>query len=105
MFVVIEHELPNRDQLEEIARGIADRRRRVAQGPELQTVLDAAAGLTRMEAENAFSLSLVRQQQIRADAVWELKSQTLKKSGLLSLHRGRDDFSSLGGLLGPQGVH
>jgi SpoVK/Ycf46/Vps4 family AAA+-type ATPase len=61
-------------------------------------VLDAAAGLTRMEAENAFSLSLVRQQQIRADAVWELKCQTLKKSGLLSLYRGNDDFSGLGGL-------
>jgi len=61
-------------------------------------VLDAALGLTRMEAENAFSLSLVRQARVTADAVWELKTQALKKSGLLSLYRGRDDFSSLGGL-------
>jgi len=51
-----------------------------------------------VEAENAFSLSLVRQERITADAVWELKTQTLKKSGLLSLHRGKEDFSSLGGL-------
>jgi hypothetical protein len=98
MFVVIEHELPSRDQLEEIARGIATEDGELPDGSELQTVLDAAAGLTRMEAENAFSLSLVRQQQIRADAVWELKCQTLKKSGLLSLYRGQDDFSGLGGL-------
>jgi hypothetical protein len=98
MFVVIEHELPGRTQLEEIARGIATEDGELPNGPELHTVLDAAADLTRMEAENAFSLSLVRQQQIRADAVWELKCQTLKKSGLLSLYRGRDDFNGLGGL-------
>jgi SpoVK/Ycf46/Vps4 family AAA+-type ATPase len=98
MFVVIEHDLPSREQLEEIARGIAVEEGELPDGPELETVLDAAAGLTRMEAENAFSLSLVRQERITADAVWELKTQTLKKSGLLSLHRGTEDFSSLGGL-------
>ncbi|MBX3452773.1 MAG: AAA family ATPase [Planctomycetaceae bacterium] len=98
MFVIIEHELPSREQIEEIARGIAVEEGELPEGPELQTVLDAAAGLTRMEAENAFSLSLVRQGRITADAVWELKTQTLKKSGLLSLHRGTEDFSRLGGL-------
>ena len=98
MFVVVEHDLPDREQLAEIARGIATEAGELPEGNELQTVLDAAAGLTRMEAENAFSLSLVRQGRITADAVWELKTQTLKKSGLLSLHRGTEDFSSLGGL-------
>jgi len=98
MLVVIEHDLPNREQLEEIARGIAVEEGELPEGAELETVLDAAAGLTRMEAENAFSLSLVRQERITADAVWELKTQTLKKSGLLSLHRGTEDFSGLGGL-------
>ena len=98
MFVVIEHELPSREQLAEIARGIGSEDGELPTGSELDTVLDAAAGLTRMEAENAFSLSLVRQAKITADAVWELKTQTLNKSGLLSLHRGTEDFSSLGGL-------
>ncbi|MCA9270964.1 MAG: AAA family ATPase, partial [Planctomycetales bacterium] len=32
------------------------------------------------------------------EAVFELKTQTLKKSGLLSLHRGQDRFQNLGGL-------
>ncbi len=99
MFVVIEHDLPHRNQLEEIARGIATEDGELPEGTELETVLDAAAGLTRLEAENAFSLSLVRQERITAAAVWELKAQTLKKSGLLSLYRGREDFSNLGGLL------
>jgi len=98
MFVVMEHELPSRKELEEIARGIATEDGELPDEAELETILDAAAGLTRMEAENAFSLSLVRAERITADAVWELKTQTLKKSGLLSLYRGDSDFSSLGGL-------
>ncbi|QDU59577.1 ATP-dependent zinc metalloprotease FtsH 4 [Planctomycetes bacterium Pan216] len=97
-FVVIEHDHPSREQLEEIARGIATEEGELPDGPELEMVLDAAAGLTRMEAENAFSLSLVRQQRITASTVWELKTQTLRKGGLLSLHQGSEDFSGLGGL-------
>ena len=98
LFVVIEHELPNREQLEAIARGIATEAGELPDGPELENVMNAASGLTRMEAENAFSLSLVRQERIRADTVWELKTQMLKKGGLVSLYRGTDDFASLGGL-------
>ncbi len=98
MFVVLEHELPDRMQLEELARGIATEEAELPRGSELDTVLDAAAGLTRLEAENAFSLSLVRHGRISSEAVWELKSGLLKKSGMLELHRGQDDFSRLGGL-------
>ena len=98
LFVVVEHDLPGRDQLEEIARGIATEEGELPAGGELDTVLDAAAGLTRYEAEGAFALSLVRQQAIQPESVWELKSQVLKKSGLLSLHRGSDTFDGLGGL-------
>ena len=64
----------------------------------MAAVLDAAAGLTRYEAEGAFSLSLVRHGALRPDEIWELKSQMLKKSGLLSLHRGSERFADLGGL-------
>ena len=98
LFVVIEHELPDREQLAEIARGIATEDAELPDGPELDIVLDAAAGLTRMEAENAFSLSLVRHGRVTPGAVWEMKTATLKKSGSLELHRGREDFSSLGGM-------
>jgi hypothetical protein len=97
-FVVLEHELPRREQLEAILRGIATEPGELPEDSGLQAVLDAASGLTRVEAENAFSLSLVRNERITADDVWELKVQTLKKSGLLTLHRGMGDFSSLGGL-------
>ena len=98
LFVVVEHDLPSRDQLEEIARGIATEDGELPEGDKLGTVLDAACGLTRFEAEGAFALSLVRHSQLAADAIWDLKSQTLKKSGLLQLYRGGERFDSLGGL-------
>ncbi len=98
LFVVLEHELPDRDQLEQIARGIATEAEELPRDAELEVVLDAAAGLTRLEAENAFSLSLVRHGRITSAAVWELKSGMLKKSGLLELHQGTATFDSLGGL-------
>ena len=98
LFVVLEHDLPDREQLEEIARGIATEDGELPEGEGLATVLDAAAGLTRYEAEGAFSLSLVRHQVIQPESVWELKSQMLKKSGLVSLHRGAECFANLGGL-------
>lgn len=98
LFVVLEHDLPSREQLAEIARGIATEDEELPEGSELETVLDAASGLTRLEAENAFSLSLVRHSRITPPAVWELKSQMLKKSGLLTLHRGSESFDQLGGL-------
>ena len=78
-FVVLDHDLPGRDQLEQIARSIATEDGDLPQNEELNTVLDAAAGLTRYEAEGAFCLSIVRHGNIRPDAIWELKSQTLKK--------------------------
>ena len=98
LFVTVDHELPGRDQLLEIARGIATEGGELPEGRELDDVLDAAAGLTRYEAEGAYSLSLVRHGQLMPGAIWELKTQTLKKSGLLSLHRGGNRFDSLGGL-------
>lgn len=98
LFVIVEHPLPDRKQLEEIACGVATEAGELPPGAELQQLLDAAAGLTRFEAENAFSLSLVRHNRLQVVTLWELKAQMLKKSGLLSLHRGSERFDDLGGL-------
>ena len=98
LFVVLEHALPDRQQLEAIARELATEDNELPNEIELETILDAAAGLTRLEAENAFSLSLVRHGHITPDAVWELKAGMLKKSGLMKLYHGEEDFDSLGGL-------
>ena len=99
LFVVIEHALPDREQLEKIARELtSDQPDDMPQGEDLQRVLDAAVGLTRYEAEASFALSLTRHNALRSDAIWELKSAALKKSNLLTLHRGEERFANLGGL-------
>jgi hypothetical protein len=96
-FIVVEHELPGREQLREIATGIAQGDEMPA-GDDLARVLDSAAGLTRYEAEGAFSLSIVRHRRLNPVCIWDVKSQQLKKSGLVSIHRGTESFQQLGGL-------
>ncbi len=98
LFVIVEHELPDRDQLRQIAASIGTEVGDLPTGADLERVLDAAGGLTRGEAESAFALSLVQHGCIQPATIWELKSQMLKKSGLLEMYRGGADFGSLGGL-------
>src|SRR5207237_9816325 len=83
--VVLEHSWPDRDQLARIARELtSDNPDDLPKGDDLQRVLDAAAALTRYEAEGAFALSLTRRNAIRPDVIWELKAQTLKTSNLIT---------------------
>ena len=98
VFVVLDHDLPGREQLEQIARGVATEDGDLPEGDGLNTILDASVGLTRFEAEGAYSLSIVRHGSIQPDTIWELKSQTLKKNGLVQLYRGGERFDGLGGL-------
>ena len=99
VFVVIEHALPVREQLLAIARELtSEQPSDLPTGEDLDRVLDAAAGLTRYEAEGAFALSLARHDAIRPQTVWELKAQTLRKSNVLTLHSGTERFGDLGGL-------
>jgi hypothetical protein len=74
LFTVIDHELPNHNQLEWIAREVATEPGELPTAENLPRVIEAAAGLTRSEAENAFSLSLVRHGTLEPETMWELKS-------------------------------
>ncbi|MCA9124639.1 MAG: AAA family ATPase [Planctomycetales bacterium] len=98
LFVVLEHELPDREQIEQIARGIATEEGELPDGDQLQRVLDSAVGLTRYEVEFALSLSLVQHGRLLPEVLWKTKAQMLKKSGLLSLHQGGESLDGLGGM-------
>jgi ATPase family associated with various cellular activities (AAA) len=100
LFIVVQHALPDREQLHRIVRELtSDTPEDLPKGEALTRVLDAAAGLTRYEAEGSFALSLARHNSINPDVIWELKAQALSKSGLCSLYRGeRTTFDRLRGV-------
>ena len=93
LFVVLEHPLPSFTQLVQIMTEL------VGTPPESSaTLASAASGLTRYEAEGAFALSLARHGTLQPSTIWELKESLIKKSGLLTLYRGQENFDELGGL-------
>ena len=98
LFVCVDHELLDHAQLEEIARGVATQEGELPEPDELPRVIDAAKGLTRSEADTAYSLSLVRHGTLQPETLWEIKAGQLKKSGLVIIHRGTESFDQLGGL-------
>ncbi|ADG68863.1 AAA ATPase central domain protein [Planctopirus limnophila DSM 3776] len=98
-FVVLEFPLPAAVELGEIARElVSDTPDLLPTGPAWNQLLDAAAGLTRIEAEGAFALSLTRHGNFQPEVIWELKAQLLRQQNLLRLHRGNESFANLGGL-------
>ncbi len=97
LFVVVEHPLPDIEALHAIAAELNDNGAS-DNGASDSEAIGAASGLTRYEAEGAFSLSVIRHERIKTDAVWELKQSILRKSGLLEMHRGQERFADLGGL-------
>ena len=68
LFVVIEHELPSKDALSQIAEQIGTEEGDLPE--DIGPVVDAANGLTRYEAEGVYSLSLARHGQVRPGVVW-----------------------------------
>jgi len=91
LFALIEDELPGREKLLSIAREIH-------QQEDYEDAVAAANGLTGLQAENAFALSVVQKKMIDPDVVWAVKSQEMVKDGLLTVHRNEGTFASLGGL-------
>lgn len=98
LFTVLEHHLPNEDELLAIANDLYE----VPDNPHTGNLecARAALGLTRGEAENAFALSLVKTGDMNPKEVYNLKAQAIKKTGLLTLSQSHETFTDIGGLDG-----
>ena len=96
---VVEFSLPDKEQLDRVLSGILESAEMKAIEPEQRDkVLDAAAGLTTIEAENAFALSVVQHQAIVPGVVAKEKAQAVKKNGLLEIVETSETLESVGGL-------
>jgi hypothetical protein len=100
LFTVIHHELPDDAQLRAICDELVSDDSGYAKPTteEVAAAVDASRGLTRQEAENAYALSIVQHKKLQPETIWNIKAQTLEKSGTLSLYRGDANFKNLGGL-------
>ena len=96
---VVEFSLPGKDQLGHVLNGICESAElKLMEGEEREKVLDAASGLTTIEAENAFALSVVQSKKICPVVVGKEKAQAVKKNGLLELIETEIELSNVGGL-------
>jgi ATP-dependent 26S proteasome regulatory subunit len=96
---VIEFDLPNKDRLASVLNGICQSAGKELPEPEQRDrLVDAASGLTTMEAENAFALSVVKTGQVNHEVVYREKAQVVKKNGLLEIIDTTESLDDIGGL-------
>lgn len=98
-FVVVEFALPGKDELGAVLDNIADSGRKATpKGEKRDHLLDSACGLTSIEAENAFALSLVEGGDLSAEIVAREKALAVKKNGLLEVQAATRSLDDIGGL-------
>jgi ATP-dependent 26S proteasome regulatory subunit len=96
-FTVVEFKLPDKEQLGVVLGNIA-RSASIKVGEHADRIVDAACGLTTIEAENAFSLSIVERKGVVPEVVYREKASTLKKGGILEIIESKIDRAAIGGL-------
>ena len=96
---VIEFKLPGKEELSIVLDGVLESAGIKTLGtPVREAALDAASGLTTIEAENAFALSVVETKGIDSTVIAREKAQAVKKSGILELVETGESLESIGGL-------
>ncbi len=98
-FVVVEFALPGPDALGVVLDNIATSADLAKpEANEREMLLDAAGGLTSVEAENAFALSVVEIGKLCPQVVAREKANEVKKGGLLEVCPGPASLADIGGL-------
>ena len=95
---VIEFALPGKEELRAVLGGIMESAGiKSMENEAREKVIDAASGLTTIEAENAFALSVVENKNIEPAIVAREKAQAVKKNGILEIVETKESLESIGG--------
>src|SRR5690242_11370919 len=101
---ILDWELPTRQEIEAAARRVlpslpATTQQVIESDPTMmERVVEAALGLTLVEAENVFAKSAVRTHTFDLETILEEKKQIIRKSGMLEYYEHREEFSDVGGM-------
>jgi hypothetical protein len=96
---VIGVELPGKEELRKVLHGIIESASiKGTEQEQEEKVIDAASGLTTIEAENSFALSFVQTGSIDPAIIAREKAQAVKKNGLLEIVEAKESLGSIGGL-------
>ena len=101
---VLDWDLPNRAEVEQAARKLLPNappatQQMVESDPTfMERVVEAALGLTLVEAENVFAKAMVRTHTFDLETILEEKKQIIRKSGLLEYYEHREEFGDVGGM-------
>lgn len=98
-FTMVEFALPTKDQLEHVAKEIAECAGIHLNG-NTEAIRDAASGMTTTEAADAFSLAVVEadKKDMPALVIAREKSNVVKKNGLLEIVKTDLDWNRIGGM-------
>jgi len=95
----IDFALPGAEQLGDVLSGIISSAKLQAPDDELsEAVLNAALGLTTIEAENAFALSVVESGGLDPAIISREKARALKRNGLVEVIETKPSLDAIGGL-------
>ena len=103
-FTLVEFPLPSvgeiKSSLTKIVDEIpADYPNAVSQAKEhAEEIINAARGLTLVEAENAYAKSLVKFKTFHVPTIMDEKKQIIRKSGILDYRESKESFDTVGGL-------
>jgi ATP-dependent 26S proteasome regulatory subunit len=97
--IVIEFSLPGKQELGTVLAGIMESAKiKTLDDDAKEKVIEAASGLTTIEAENAFALSVIETKTLNPEIVAREKAQAVKKNGLLEIIETNLSLDSIGGL-------
>jgi ATP-dependent 26S proteasome regulatory subunit len=96
---IVDYKLPERAELQVVLKSVCKATgAAMPKDKEVEALLDAALGMTALEAENAFAVSLVEAKKFDAALIRREKAAIVKKTGLLEVIETTETLDQIGGL-------